>query len=180
MNGNKSKKKSIALFLLLIVLSVISLTGCIGYFTDFYYDSNQINPENVSSIDIYDFSKTPEHKYAYYQQEFEEEVEEEVEHALSSDQIEPFLTELAAIKFRTYHLVFTLAATDPSFRLGDYVVRINFSDGSFRLISDEDYNPVFDSDGKIIADDHNMVSSSDEWNAFISKYLPASAQTEQQ
>ena len=177
MSRNKSKKKSIAVFLLLIVLSVISLTGCIGYFTDFYYDSDQISPENVSSIDVYDLSKTPEHKDSYhYQEEFEEEIKPD--YTLSSDQIEPFLTELAGIKFETYHLVFTLAATDPTFHIGNYVARINFSDGSFRLLSDGSYHPIFSPDGKVTDGDHNTVASEDEWKSFITQYLPVSAQME--
>ena len=153
---------SAVLILLLIVQTAIFASGCIAFTTKEKYGANEIEPEKVSSVDIYDISSY-EHKFSG--SSFLNDDIEPV-YALPDDEIESFLSDLSGIIFKKTHIVFVLGAVDPSFHYGDYVVRINFSDGGFRLISDGGYNEVFDADGEFTTCDHNRCDH-EEWEAFI-------------
>ena len=149
------RTKAFLLFLLALTLPV-SLAGCIVIPKYMYYE---IAPETVSSIEIYDLrgegvylgSATP----AYT-------VEEE--------QTADFLSDLAGIRFTDY-IIITVAAIDPSFEYGDWVVKINEPDGSYRYISCAGYGETYDAEAQRKRGNHYECDV-DEWEAFLSNYVP--------
>lgn len=52
------------------------------------------------------------------------------------------------------------------------VVRLNFTDGSFRLISDAGYWEAYDTQGNYVSKDH-YYGDDDDWYAFLKPYLPS-------
>ena len=141
---------------------LISLTSCIIIPIKKQYS---IDPEKVTSVQIYDMrnkgSYNEDHK-------FFTETETPV---CTVEKTADFLTDLSNITF-TDSIIITIAAIDPSFNYGDWVVRINYSDGIYSLISDAGYSQTFDANGKSI-DSNHYGCEDDEWDELISKYVPS-------
>lgn len=91
-------------------------------------------------------------------------------YTLPEEQTEEFFEDLAKIRFRDY-IIIVLAAIDPSFYFGDWVVRINYTDGSFDLLSNGGYNESYDMNGEL-SDANHFSCDDEEWYAFIYKYIP--------
>ena len=157
-----------ALLILLLVQCAFLFSACFGYTSDEKVD---INPETVTSVQIYDF-----HMYESYptpSDVFFGENPLTPDYILSQEEIVPFLTDLSEIPFKKYHFVFSIAAVDPSFRfISDYVIRIDYSDGSSQFRSEMEYSPVYDSERHIISSDRYYCDD-ETWENFIKKYLPA-------
>jgi hypothetical protein len=83
---------------------------------------------------------------------------------------EEFLTDLAQIQFTDF-IIITIAAIDPSFDYGDWVIRVNHMDGSFVLISDAGYGESYDANGQFVSSNHYSCEDED-WNQFIGAYVP--------
>lgn len=153
------KKHSAFSLLLILAALTILLTGCVTLRNHF----DDIDPDEVSSIDIYDLRETSGDESGFYEDVVPVYTLEETIHS-------DFLDSLAEIEF-TDTLILLPVAVDPSFYYGDWVVRINFSDNSYRLISSQGYGESFDADGKKTDSDH--YGCDDEvWEQFISQYLP--------
>ena len=151
--------KRVAICLLLLAL-VSVLTGCVIIPVEEHYDVPK--KEQVHSVEIYDLREVsaemrlPEGLTPVY--------------TLQKSQLESFWKDLKEISF-TDHIIIVLAAVDPSFSFGDWVVRINYRDGNYTLLSSAGYNVTFNAQGK--QEDRNHWSCDDEeWEQFVLKYLP--------
>ena len=154
------KRTKLFISVLLLIVLLCSLTGCIVIPFHDYYDD--IDPETVASIQVYNLRNADKYSDIFLQTETPLHTLHPTEHAA-------FLDDLAQIRF-THHVLIVLAAVDPSFRYGDLTVRINFTDGSFRLISDCHYAEAFDKDGNVI--DRNRYGCDEaEWMCLVQKYL---------
>lgn len=148
--------------LLLLLSTVLCLfSGCI--FIPRYRYYNDIDAESVSAIAIYDLRDSD-----VYTSDFQE-IQEPL-CTLTEDQTEAFLSDLAKFRFSD-HILIILAAMDPSFYYGDWVVCIHFTDGGYRLISNGGFGERFAADGTLVSSNHYSCDSKD-WEALISKYLP--------
>lgn len=156
--------KIFKLFLSVVLMLALSLSlvGCIVIPTYKRYDS--IDAENVSSVDIYDL-RDSETRFGGNIVETETPI-----YTLEKDQVDEFLSDLADIRFNNY-IILVLAAIDPSFEFGEWVVRINHTDDSYMLISCGGYGESFDANGQIISSNHYGCDD-EEWEAFVTKFLP--------
>lgn len=151
------KTRLISLFILASTL-LFSFTGCITRRTQV----NDVAEADVASIQIYGLLPEERNKG------FHETIEPTV--TLDSSQHGEFLEGLSKLKFSdTFPL---LAPSDPSFQYGAYVVRLNFTDGSFRLISSQGYWEAYDAQGNYVSKDHYGCDD-DDWYAFLKPYLPS-------
>jgi len=89
---------------------------------------------------------------------------------LPEEQKEEFFEDLSEIRFTDY-IIIVLAAIDPSFYFGDWVVRVNYTDGSCDLLSNGGYNESYDPSGEL-SDSNHWSCDDGEWYAFIFKYIP--------
>lgn len=151
------KRKQMLCALSLSLAMLVTLTGCIIIPIPKRYE---IALEDVSSIDIYDLRDCD----YYYPSE------ETLVYTIEEDQMEDFLQDLSDVPF-TDIIIIVLAAIDPSFNYGDWTVRINYTDGSYTYISCGGYGTTHDADGSLIDSNHYSCDT-DEWEAFIEKYVP--------
>ena len=122
------------------------------------YKTYDIDAETVSSAEIHQLDKEN-----YFPGE------ETLVRTVEGDQLEDFLSDLSDIRFSTI-IVFP-ASMDPSFNFGNWVVRINYTNGSYALISDGGYGEAYDENDSR-TDLNHYGCDSDKWNAFINNYLP--------
>ena len=154
------KQLRILLSVVLILSVICSLAGCMVIPV---YDNYQIPADKVASIQIYDLRICKEYTLRFL------ETESPV-YTLEEEQIPDFLNDLSQIRFND-EIVITIAAVDPSFEFDDWVVRINYFDGSYRLICCCAYGIYLDKNDEFISDNHYGCDEA-EWYSFISKYVP--------
>jgi len=152
--------KKIILSALTSILLVSILTGCIIIPLNHNFE---INADEVESVDIYDL-RGVDTLYGDFI-----ETEKPV-YKIPEDKNVDFLSELSKIEFSD-SIVIVLAAVDPSFYYDEWTVRINYTDGSFELISSYGFGQRFDKDGEI-EDVHHWGCDREEWHEFISNYVP--------
>ena len=145
----------------LILCLLVSLSSCIIIPLRKQYG---IDPEKVASVEIYDMRNKNQYNS---DGKFFAETETPV---CSVEKVADFLSDLSNITF-TDSIIIVIAAIDPSFKYGDWVVRINYSDGIYSLISNAGYSQTFDANGEQIDSNHYGCESA-EWNELISKYVP--------
>ena len=145
----------------LILAALISLTGCVVI--PRYKNYDDINRERLSSVDIYDLRNSETHYSDFLKTETPV-------YTLTNDQLDSFFSDLADIRF-TDHIIIVLAAVDPSFWYDDWVVRINYTDGSYSLISCGGYGENYDVNNQAV-DSNHYGCDDDEWQQFIGKYVP--------
>ncbi len=152
-------KKIRCLLLLFCVFAILlSFSSCIVW----HKRINDIDEEDVASIDIYYLGEDVFDRSGFY-------LTQTPVHTLDHKQHEAFLDDLGDIVFGQGLIL--IAANDPSFSYGEWVVRINFTDGSFRFISCAGFGETFDASGELIESDHYGCDD-EEWNALIDQYLP--------
>lgn len=144
-------------FLLCTLLSalLISLSSCVIIPR---YKTYDIDAETVSSAEIHQLGTED-----YFPGE------ETLVQTVEGDQLEDFLSDLSDIRFSDI-IIFPMAM-DPGFDFGNWVVRINYTDGSYALISDGGYGETYDGNDSR-TDLNHYDCDSDKWNAFINNYLP--------
>lgn len=154
--------KTLKVFLIsvLSLAILLSITGCVIIPLHKNYN---LDSEEVASVEIYDLRNSETHYSNFL------EAESPV-YTVKKDKTADFLSDLSEIDFSDA-LIITIAAVDPSFEYGDWVVRINYADESFSLISCNGYGESYDSNGET-ADDNHFGCDNDEWNQFIGKYVP--------
>ena len=81
-----------------------------------------------------------------------------------------FLSDLSNIQFSDT-IIIAIAAVDPSFYYDDWVTRINYTDGSFSLISCDGFGESYDANDQV-TDRNHFGCDNDEWKQFIGKYVP--------
>ena len=155
----KFLKQSIIMVLILSLL--LSLTGCIVIPQFKKYD---INKADLSSVQIYDLRDCETH-YSDFT-EYDPPL-----YAVADEQVEDFLKDFSKIQFTDY-IIIGLLAVDPGFDYGDWVVRLNYTDGTWTLLSSSGYSETFDKAGKYVTSNH-FGCDPNEWEKFVTAYLPA-------
>ena len=146
---------------LLALALLLSLSGCIVIPI---YKNFDLDPETVSSVQIYDLRFGDSYYDDFLEQEFL------LVHTLEASQTSDFLSDLAEIRF-SKHLVIMIAAMDPSFHYGDWVVRVNYTSGAYSLISCDGYGTEYDANGELIKT-HHYGCDREEWKDLIMRYIP--------
>ena len=142
------------------LLMLVCLTGCIVIPR---HKTFEISPDTVSTIKIYDLRGR--------ESRFEGAVDADAPvYELPEEEKTDFLTELAKVDFSDEILIM-LAAVDPSFSFGEWVVRINYADGSYEFLSCNAFGSVFNQNDELIST-HHYGSKREEWIAFLGNYAP--------
>ncbi len=152
--------KRIAFFMVTVISTMFLLTSCIIIPL---HKNFEIDADTVASVEIYDL-RGVDTLYGDFV-----ETEKPV-YKIPADKKVDFLSELSKIEFSD-SIVIVLAAIDPSFYYGEWTVRVNYTDGSFELISSDGFGECFDKNGEI-ADSHHWGCDREEWHEFISNYVP--------
>lgn len=147
------KRKQAVILSILALSLLVSLTSCVVK-----YKTYNIDAETVSSIEIFDLGERGSL-----------DMPETPSYTVESDQQADLLSDLSDIQFSDTIILF--AANDPSFSFGRWVVRINYTDGSYTLISDGGYGETYDAAEQKILRNH-FDCDADEWERFLAKYLP--------
>ncbi len=150
------KKYKSFLTLLLLLGVLLSLSGCIVLTFEKYYDD--IDREKLSSVEFFDLRNG-------------QTLLDPSAHILPAEEADPFLDDLAKIRFED-KMVIVLAAVDPSFEWGEWVVRLNYTDGTYTLISNKGYGASYDANDKNI-DTNHYGCADEEWYTLIEKYVQA-------
>ena len=155
--------KSIRYILAAIVPFILlgMFCSCIIIPLNKYYDDFDV--VSIASVEFYDLRQAENHYVGFLDTETPN-------YTLPEEQKEEFFEDLAKINFKDY-IIIVLAAIDPSFYFGDWVVRINYTDGSFTLLSNGGYNVSYDPSGEHV-DANHWSCDDEEWYAFIYKYIP--------
>ena len=151
-------KKLISLILALFI--TVSLCACVT----FRMKINDIEPGDVVSIEIYRITD-PENR-SWWKKFYE--IYDPV-YTLAEYEKKPFLEDLGKIQFGD--TIILIAATDPGFSYGEWVARVNMTNGNSRFISCGGHGETIDKDGNFVESDHYGCDD-EEWNELISKYLP--------
>ncbi|MPM90422.1 hypothetical protein SDC9_137543 [bioreactor metagenome] len=157
-------------FSLLAILLIVVLTSFSSCIIIPVYKNYKINREDLSSVDIYDMRNCENNYNDFF-------VAETPVYTLTDDQLDDFLSDLADIRFSD-HIIIVLAAVDPSFSYSNWVIRLNYTDGTYTLISSGGYGETYDAKGDLIKTNH-FGCDDDEWRQFISRYLPSELYEEQ-
>ena len=146
--------------ILLLVSILISFSSCVWIprYTKYHIDN-----DSLTSVDIYDLRKSTTNDSRFLK------LETPV-YTLTEEQIPDFVEDLESLWFDD-SIFLVLAAMDPSFHYGDWVVRLNYNNGSYTLISSGGYGETYNAAGEVI--DSNHYSYDDEkWEKFVLRYLP--------
>ena len=126
------------------VLLAISLSGCIIIPMTKYYN---LPIEEVASVQFYDLRN-----HADWQMPGFDDKCEPV-YTLPEEDIEAFLKDFSKVKFSDT-IVIMLASVDPSFSYGNWVVRINFTNGQYTFYSCGGFGETMDASGNTISTTH--------------------------
>ena len=152
--------KRIVLFILTVILVTSTLTSCIVIPM---YKKFEIDANTVASIEIYDLCEADSLYGGFVKTETPV-------YEIPTEKNTDFLNDLAKIRFSDT-IIIVLAAIDPSFYYDEWTVRINYTDGSYELISADGYGQTYANYGEVI-DSHHFGCDQEEWLAFIGKYIP--------
>ena len=144
----------------LLIALLCTLTGCIVVPVHDY--CNDIDPASVASIEIYNLRNVNTLEGRFLETETPVRILQPLQHAA-------FLYDLSRIHFTTEILLLPIPS-DPSRYYGDLTIRINFTDGSFQLVSDRSFGQSFDKDGKMVEYNYYACDSA-EWQQFVQNYL---------
>ena len=153
-------KSTIALGLLIAL--VLSLSGCIVIPMTTYYD---LNSDEVESISFYDLRESV---WDDYPGEFIINNTEPT-FILPTNRNRVFLRDFADLRF-TDSIIITLAAMDPSFAYGDWVVRIDFTNGESTCYSCFGYGATYAADGTRLSMTHYSCEK-EELELLLKKYM---------
>ena len=127
-------------FAIITIFLLLSMCGCIIIPLSKYYD---ISAEDVTSVQFYDLRNAETAEYYGFYKDYEPV------YTLPEEENADFLNDFAKLEF-TDTIVIVLAAIDPSLTYGDWVVRINFSNGEYTFYSCGGYGETFDAEGNCI------------------------------
>ena len=146
--------------LTLTIMLVLTFSSCIVIPLHRTFD---IDESTILSIEIYDLCKNESSGGTFLDNET-------AVYEIPLEKNADFLNDLAKIHFSD-SIIISPAAFDPSFYYDMWTVRINYTDGSYELISCDHYGETYDQSGKI-TDVHHYGCDSEEWEALIQKYVP--------
>ena len=148
--------------IILVLFLASMLSGC---FEIPFYKYYEIDPQTVSSIQVYELWDV------YTENAYFLKTEEPV-YTLPASQNSACLGNLAKLRFRDSILIMLIpAAVDPNFSFGQWTLRVNYTDGSFLLLSDM-YGERFDANGEHVRENIYSCDDQEEWYAFIAQYVP--------
>ena len=150
--------KRLVLGIMVLVLS-LSLCGCLIIPISQHYD---IPIEDVVSIQFYDLRGEDASHYHGFHNSCEPVF------TLAEEDKAAFLEDFSALEF-TDTILIVLAAVDPSFEYGDWVVRFNFTNGRYGFCSYAGFGETFEADGSRISSTH-LSCEKEELEALIRKY----------
>ena len=136
--------RSIIMFVLIILVS-LNLCGCI--IIPLYKNYN-IAVDEVVSIQFYDLRMVDDRDSFYYDMESIDPV-----FTVPEEEAGRFLNDFSKLIFKDT-LIITIAAVDPSFSFGQWVVRINFTNGNYTFYSSAGYGLTMDAEGVRVSDTH--------------------------
>ena len=93
---------------------------------------------------------------------------EEPVYTVPEEEREKFLKDFSTLEF-TDTIIIVLAAIDPSFSYGEWVVRINFTNGQYTFYSCAGYGETFNAEGKRVSSTH-FSCNDEELEKLIGKY----------
>ena len=143
-----------------IAAAMLLLTGCMTV----HAYINDIDAETVQSISFYELGEYVD--VTTEGQGFENR--QEPIYTLEQSEHKAFLEELSTIRYEDS--VWMIGPSDPSFTYGRLVVRINFTDGGYRLISYAHYGATFDAAGELVTYDHYGCDE-ETFVRLISRYI---------
>lgn len=147
------------LSVLITFFLITFLSGCITIPLKKHYD---ISVEELTSVQFYDLrNQEPENRIA-----FNETIEPV--YTIPQNDTENFLSDFSKLEFSD-SITILPATIDPSFYYGDWVIRINFSNGQYAFYSCAGYGETFDTDGKCISSTH-FSCNDNELKLLVSKY----------
>jgi hypothetical protein len=152
--------KRVGLFILTVIIVMCAMTSCVIIPI---YKNFEIDADTVASIEIYDLREA-DSLYSNFVKT------ESPVYEIPQEKKAAFLNDLAEIHFSDA-IIIVLAAIDPSFYYDVWTIRINYTDGSYELISSDGYEEAYDSNGESV-DIHHFGCDQEEWWAFIGKYVP--------
>ena len=155
------------LLVLMIFVLIVSLSGCIIIPLTKHYD---IPAEEVASVQFYDLRNQDSAHYSGFNTILEPV------YTIPEEDTEAFLDDFSRLKFSDA-IVIVLAAIDPSFYYGDWVIRINFSNGQYTFYSCDGYGETFDAEGKRISSTHFSCDDEELKNLVIKYYETESSHT---
>ena len=125
--------KKIVLTVILLSLICISLVGCIHWEISVSYEL-MYNLSDIKNIRIYSTDYDSEILYNYSDPD---DPCGELLGEIPSEQFAAFAEDLAGLSFVEPHLIILFpVAYDPNFYYGNYIVKVEYHDGSCELISD--------------------------------------------
>ena len=147
------------LLVLMIFALIVSLSGCIIIPLSKHYN---ISAEEVDSVQFYDL-RVQESAISppFY-------ITSEATYTVPAENKKDFLNDFSKLKFSDT-IIIALAAIDPSFSYGEWVVRINFTNGQYTFYSCAGYGETFDAEGNCISSSH-FGCDKGELETLISKY----------
>jgi hypothetical protein len=155
-----SKYKKIILLTFALFAIMGSLTSCIIIPVYKWYE---IDSETVASIQIYDLYDANTYMEAFLKTEVPV-------YEIPEEDKDTFLTELGKITFDD-PIVIILASQQPRRSYGRWTVRVNYTDGSYQLISNEGFGQTFDENNECL-ESHRGLCDDEIWYEFIENYVP--------
>lgn len=135
--------KRLALVIITITLLVF-MSGCIIIPLSKYY---VFSAEEVTSVQFYDLRSLDSGNKSGF-----DKICDPVFTLPEADK-KVFLDDFSKIKFSDT-IIIMIAAIDPSFSYGDWVVRIDFSNGQYTFYSSAGYGETFDAEGNFVSSTH--------------------------
>ena len=151
-------KRLVLLTITVLMISTLASCVVIPLHKRFEIDTN-----TVASIEIYDLCESDSLYGGFLKTETPV-------YEIPEEKVANFLNDLSNIRFSDT-IIITIAAVDPSFYYDDWTVRINYTDGSYELISCDGYGETFDENGEN-TDSHHFGCDQNEWWMFIAQYVP--------
>ena len=160
----RRKYRSVVAVLCLLLAMTLCLSGCMIIPISAYY---VIPPGDVVSVQFYDLSGLPTWDVTFGF----DMTEQEPFFVLPEEDKTAFLEDFSHLEFSDTILL-VLAAIDPSFSYGRYVVRIDFTDGDFTYYSTIGYGESYDREGNFKSST-NFSCDEDELVALMERYCQA-------
>ena len=153
--------KRIVLVAMAFVL-LFSLSGCIMIPVTKHYN---IPADEVKSICFYDLHGEDGVSYSKLDERYEPV------YTLPQKEHKAFLKDFSKIKYsRT--LIITIAAVDPGFSIGDWVIRVDFTNGQYSFYSYAGYGETYDAEGTTVSSNH-FGCDEQQFKGLIQNYCQA-------
>lgn len=150
------------LLILMALTLIVSLSGCIIIPLSKHYE---FYAEEVASVQFYDLRNQESSVHPGFDTAIDPV------YTIPDEEKEAFLNDFSELRF-SETVIIILAAMDPSFRYGEWVVRINFSNGQYTFYSSGGYGETLDADGKHISSTRFSCDDED-LETLIGKYYAA-------